>query len=121
MPPIPCAHCGNNFMRPTNDPEAPKLCNNCIVREETRKIKGETKMQTIKIEIDCPVSTYPEIEEFCINKGISVTKYFLDLHSQKNHSIPPLKYNEEGQSDFTDLLEDEKKPRENPTKKYKGK
>ena len=45
-------------MRPTPDPEAPKLCNNCLVREEKRNpTKKETMEQTIDIKITCPIST----------------------------------------------------------------
>jgi hypothetical protein len=81
MNPIPCAHCGNNFMRPTIDPEAPKLCNNCLIREEKRNPpKKENMEQTIDIKIKCPISVHNYIEEYCLNNGIDLTKYFLSLH-----------------------------------------
>lgn len=81
MSPIPCAHCGANFMRPTPDPEAPKLCNNCLVREEKRNpTKKESMEQTIDIKITCPIAIHNEIEEYCINNGINLSKYFLSLH-----------------------------------------
>lgn len=82
MPPIPCAHCGHNFMRTTLDPEAPKLCNNCIVREGNRQQKKEDKMDTVDILIKCPKDIQIEIEELCINVGIDFTKYFLQLHKE---------------------------------------
>lgn len=81
MPPIPCAHCGGNFMRTTTDPEAPKLCNNCLLREEKRNPRKEEIMQDIvEILIKCPRDTQIEIEEYCINQGMDFTKYFLSLH-----------------------------------------
>ena len=81
MSPIPCAHCGANFMRPTPDPEAPKLCNNCLVREEKRNpTKKEPMEQTIDIKITCPIKIHNEIEEHCINNGITLSKYLLSLH-----------------------------------------
>lgn len=79
MHPIPCSHCGYNFMRPTNDPEAPKLCNSCLVREEKRCPKKEVFMKTIDIVIKCPIDTHSMIEEYCMNKGISFSQYFLSL------------------------------------------
>lgn len=92
MPPIPCAHCGSNFMRPTNDPEAPKLCNNCLVREEKRNpTKKENMEATIDIKICTPVHIHNEIEEYCINNGINLSQYFLSLHETfktKNEELP---------------------------------
>jgi len=82
MPPIPCAHCGHNFMRPTNDPEAPKLCHNCSIREDKRTNKGENKMSNVDILITCPRDLQIEIEEHCINQGVDFTKYFLGLHRE---------------------------------------
>lgn len=80
MHPIPCAHCGFNFMRQNLDPDSPKLCNNCILREKKRTIKKEEIMTTIDILITCPRQDQIEIEEYCINEGIDFTKYFLSLH-----------------------------------------
>lgn len=87
MPPIPCMHCGNNFMRHTNDPEAAKLCNNCSVRENIRNPKGKEKMEMITIQIECPRQIQIEIEEICINKGVNFSEYFLDLHEQCTREI----------------------------------
>ena len=81
MNPIPCCHCGRNFMRPTTDPEAPKLCNSCAVREEQRKPKEIKKMDEVGILIQCPKALQIEIEEICINQGIDFTRYFLQLHN----------------------------------------
>jgi hypothetical protein len=50
------------------------------VREQQRNPKGEKKMQTIDILIKVPQAEYVDIEEYCINNGIDVTKYFLSLH-----------------------------------------
>ena len=91
MPPIPCAHCGNNFMRSSIDPDAPKLCNNCLIREERRTTKGESKMSTIDILITCPRETQIEIEELCINQGIDFTRYFLELHHGSQAAIAEMK------------------------------
>lgn len=87
MQPIPCAHCGNNFMRHTLDPEAPKLCNNCIVKENLRNPKKEKPMQTVDVLIKCPPQVQAEIEEHCITVGIDFTKYFLNLHDKFFHEI----------------------------------
>lgn len=84
MPPIPCAHCGNNFMRTTLDPEAPKLCNNCSVKEEKRNPKPKEKMSTIDILIKCPREVQIEIEEYCITHGMDFNRYFLELHARRN-------------------------------------
>ena len=80
MNPIPCAHCATNFMRKTNDPEAPKLCNNCLVREEIRNPSKIKKVETMDILIKCPIEIQAEIEEYCINQGIDFSKYFISLH-----------------------------------------
>jgi hypothetical protein len=83
MHPIPCSHCGSNFMRPTLDPDAPKLCNNCLVREEKRNPKKKEIMEkTIDIKIQCSVETYNRIEEYCVNRGMDMTEYFLLAHEQ---------------------------------------
>ena len=94
MPPIPCAHCGVNFMRANLDPEALKLCNNCIVREEKRtNFKKEDKMSTIDIVIKCPREDQIKIEEFCINHGMDFTRYFLELHYASEAAIEYAKEN----------------------------
>jgi len=80
MQPIPCNHCGFNFMRQTIDPEAPKLCNSCAIREEKRSPTKKDIMPTIDIVIKCPVAIQADIEEYCINKGMDFSKYFLSLH-----------------------------------------
>lgn len=81
MHPIPCAHCGSNFMRPLPDPQAPKLCNNCLIREEKKNPQKKEPMEpSIDIKITCPINIHHEIEEHCINQGINLTKYFLGLH-----------------------------------------
>ena len=79
MHPIPCNHCGYNYMRQTTDPEAPRLCNSCAIREEKRAPTKKDHMQTIDIMIKCPVQIHAKIEEYCICKGISLSQYFLGL------------------------------------------
>ena len=87
MPPIPCGHCGGNFMRPTIDPEAPKLCNNCLIREEKRQIVKEDTMSRVDILIKCSQQDQIEIEEYCINEGIDFSRYFLELHYANQNNI----------------------------------
>lgn len=93
MHPIPCAHCGLNFMRKTPDPEAHKLCNNCSLREEKRnpKSKNEEKMTTVNVTITCPAKDYVAIEEHCINEGIDFSRYFLELHYGSQAAIEVMK------------------------------
>jgi len=79
FPPIPCAHCGTNFMRHDLNPEAPKLCNNCDHKEKS-KPKKEIKMTDAKILIDCSRKMQIEVEEYCTNVGITISQYFTDLH-----------------------------------------
>jgi len=79
MQPVPCNHCGYNFMRQNLEPDAPRLCNSCEVRENIRNPQGK-KMDTIGILIQCPKDEHIVIEELCINQGIDLTKYFLKLH-----------------------------------------
>lgn len=66
-------------MRRDLTPDAPRLCNGCEVRENQRNPKGK-KMDTIGILIQCPKDEHIHIEEHCINQGIDLTRYFLDLH-----------------------------------------
>lgn len=90
MPPRPCAHCGVNFMKAIEDPKIPNLCNNCMVKEN--KITGRTtKMDEVVIQIKCPRKVQIEIEEYCINQGMSFDEYFLQLHeATKVHDIEKL-------------------------------
>lgn len=80
MQPIPCSHCGFNFMRQTTDPEAPRLCHSCKIREEKRSPTKKETMKTIDIVIKCPVLIQAEIEEYCMNNGMDFTRYFLNLY-----------------------------------------
>lgn len=66
-------------MRPTIDPEAPRLCNSCVLKNDPTKTKGNI-METIGITVQFPKEIQIDIEEFCINKGIDFTQYFLNLH-----------------------------------------
>lgn len=80
MNPVPCAHCGYNYMRHNNEPEALRLCNSCDVREQKRNPPGEKKMDTIDILVKCPKNVYTEIEEICINSGTNPSDYLINLH-----------------------------------------
>jgi hypothetical protein len=82
MPPIPCAHCGTLFMRQTTDTEAPKLCNNCILKAaKTYTHIGTNPMSKVTIMLECDREIHIAIEEICLNKGISFSEYFLNLHA----------------------------------------
>ena len=86
MPPMPCGHCGLNYMRQTPDPETPNLCNCCLIKENIRNPQFKECMEPkIDIKITCPIKTHNEIEEFCINQGITLSAYFLQLHRKETH------------------------------------
>lgn len=68
-------------MRQTIDPRAPRLCNNCALREDSRTNKREDKMTTVDILIKCPRDTHIAIEEMCIAQGIDFSRYFMQLHA----------------------------------------
>lgn len=97
MHPIPCNHCGNNFMRHNLDVEAPRLCNNCEVRENLRNPKREVKMSVVSILIQCPKEVQIEIEELCMINGTNFSQYFLSLHenAMKRNESPVIKEKEE--------------------------
>lgn len=78
MPPIPCMHCGTNFMRTTSYGEIKKLCNNCLIIEKN-KFRIEMK-DLVDILIKCTREEQIEVEEHCINKNITFSQYFLQLH-----------------------------------------
>ena len=91
MQPIPCNHCGFNFMRQSIDPEAQRLCHSCALREEIRSPTKKDAVKTIDIVIKCPVTMQAEIEEYCINNGMDFTKYFLSIHElfkNKKDALP---------------------------------
>ena len=121
MPPIPCAHCGVNFMRVNLDPEAPRLCNNCLLREEKRvNQKKKDNMSTIDIVITCPREEQIKIEEYCINHGMDFTRYFLELHYASQHAIElmknPEKLKEEESTEY-DTMEARSKVSSNKVEK----
>lgn len=78
-PPIPCMHCGYNFMRQSPRSEE-KLCNSCCIRENLRNPKQEPKKMNIDILIKCPCDMHKEIEEACLEMNIGLSEYFLALH-----------------------------------------
>jgi hypothetical protein len=114
MQPIPCAHCGVNFMRHNLDVENEKLCNNCLVREEIRNPKKEKIMETVGILIQCPKQTQIDIEELCINQGIDFSKYFLNLHEANISKGWTVK-----EGALPDLQEEEAEEKQNDKKKKK--
>ena len=60
-------------MKQDQNPETPNVCNNCIKPE--KKPADE-----VNILITCARKTQIEIEEICINQGVSFSQYFLSLH-----------------------------------------
>lgn len=112
MPPIPCAHCGFNFMRVDLNPDKQPLCNNCFVKEELRNPKQEKPMKTIEIKIQIPLEEHKEIEEICINEGLSFSSYFLSLyHSMQDMAdYPIIEPND-------DMLTEKQAPLKNETNK----
>jgi hypothetical protein len=89
----------------------PKLCNNCLVREENRKpTKKETMESTIDIKITAPVHIHNEIEEYCINNGMNLSQYFLSLHdtsklNRKEHEEKAGKWEPENELAATSTTE----------------
>ena len=110
MEPIPCIHCGYNFMRRTLDPHAPRLCNGCEVRENLRNPKAK-KMETVAILIQCPKTTQAEIEEYCLSHGLDFSKYFLSLHDTflKSLDEETKEIIENEQVDIADKIENDEK------------
>jgi hypothetical protein len=73
-------------MRKTIDPEAPKICDACKIRDDDRK-KGEKKVSNkTKILIECDPHTQAEVEEYCMIIGKNFSEYFLDLHEKRKIS-----------------------------------
>lgn len=74
--PVPCKHCGYNYMRANEDQFG--LCNNCIIAEERRNPKkGEIKMESIDILVKCPKDAYAKLEEHCINDGKDLSTFII--------------------------------------------
>lgn len=96
MPPVPCFHCGTNFMRISNDPEASRLCNNCMVLEQKRTPKEVIKSDTIGITIQCSRGVHAEVEDICVNNGWTYSDYFSKLHSKRNELLIPRTVQVEG-------------------------
>lgn len=77
-----CKFCGINFMQHSTIIEIidKQLCNTCLYREEIKNSKKKEIMsETINMIITIPKKMHAEIEEFCMNKGISFSEYFLEL------------------------------------------
>ncbi len=80
-----CKYCGMLFMKTNVD--APAVCNCCIHREQKRKQEEKEKSCEINILITLPQEIQKEIEEICINQGISYSKYFLSLHDAATREL----------------------------------
>ena len=65
----------------------------------------------INIQIKCPIKVHNEIEEHCINHGITLTKYFLNIHDinfvmlREKARIEALEGNEEAEEKATETLD----------------
>jgi hypothetical protein len=100
-------------MRQQNEPDGPRLCNSCEVRENIRNPKGK-EMQTVGILIQVPKETQIEIEEYCIANGKDFSKYFLELHlARKALSIETTAYPTTDECS----TKEEEKPIQNKVKK----
>lgn len=86
MLPKNCLNCGFLFM-PHNPKIDIKYCNNCISKYEK---KEEKKSVETKMLITLTSRQAIEIEEICINDGITISEYFSKLHE----STKPLNENE---------------------------
>lgn len=118
MPPIPCAHCGFNFMRVDLNPDKQPLCNNCLIKEELRSPPKEKNMEYIEIKIQIPLEEHKEIEEICINEGISFSSYFLSLY----HSLQDLAdYPTIEPQSYADMITEKAKNSKNETHKKSSK
>lgn len=92
MPPIPCSHCGTQFMRTNQDFENEKLCNNCFVKENLRNTKKENSMNdAVEILIKCSREEQIEVEEICISQSKDFSRYFLELHHASQAAIEEMR------------------------------
>jgi hypothetical protein len=83
--PIPCCQCGNLYMRKDLTLDVPRLCNNCEyaeLKKQATKLKPvkNSKEGCVTIEIECDHQMAAEIEEYCMNYGISFSEYFIKVH-----------------------------------------
>ena len=115
MSPIPCAHCGTNFMRRDLDPEAAKICNNCSIRDQARiSNQGKKDMSKVQLLIEVDRPTQIEIEEICLNEGVSLSEYVLNLHlKSKSATYPDAKAIFDKRDDETKEPEKQKKGKGN--------
>ena len=87
--PVPCAQCGNLFMRQDLTLDKPRLCNNCeygAMKKQTVKLAPIYDTNQITLAIVCERQIAIEIEEICTNEGISMGEYFKRLHLKNTSS-----------------------------------
>lgn len=73
-------------------------CNSCIIKDKdrTQKLnKGKKDMSKIDIVISCNDWEQKQIEEHCLNKGISYSDYFMTLHYNRPREEEPVKIEEQ--------------------------
>jgi hypothetical protein len=79
MHPKPCPHCGVMFMaRPVKN-DAVAICNSCELRERKHTPK-EVDMSIVQVIVYCPKTEFERLQEITMNKGISPSEYFMNLH-----------------------------------------
>lgn len=83
FPPVPCAHCGTNFMRRNLDPDAARICHTCELKspQKPKIYHRGADVDKPKMLIEIDLKTQAEIEELCLKEGISFSKYFMEAHN----------------------------------------
>lgn len=61
----------------------------------------------MKILIECTEDQQREIEEICLNRGISFSEYLLQLHDINAHHVPAMKEEEEVAEPSFEKVEEE--------------
>lgn len=85
--PVPCRHCGFNYMKGIEDKQG--LCNNCTLADERRNPKkGENKVESIEILVKCPRDAYAKLEEHCINEGKDLSTFIMYCALEKLEIAP---------------------------------
>ena len=77
MAPIPCAHCGVNFMPHDPDSDTIKICNNCTIKDRMRSKKEPPGKQKMQITVQFSKENVGKIEEYCLSENMSFEELFL--------------------------------------------
>jgi hypothetical protein len=65
----------------------------------------------INIQISCPINIHNEIEEYCINNGLTLSKYFISLHQSSLDRKKINKEIEEVKKQVDEEIEEVQKPK----------